>query len=123
MRRFCFSANLSLPIMEDNKPRVLDATTPSVVAFKEGEEKLVGHAAKRQAVTNPTSTFYAVKRFIGLHYHDSATQKEPFYVEWLFADSVFQLQKKTRNLSLQGGDLVTDPLFINPSIIVPNLVF
>ena len=67
-------------IMEGDKPRVLEnaegfRTTPSVVAFK-GEEKLVGHAAKRQAVTNPTSTFYAVKRFIGRRYDDPATQKD-----------------------------------------------
>jgi len=67
-------------IMEGDKPRVLEnaegfRTTPSVVAFK-GEEKIVGHAAKRQAVTNPTSTFYAVKRLIGRRYDDPATQRD-----------------------------------------------
>src|SRR3989338_9124149 len=67
-------------IMEGDKPRVLEnaegfRTTPSVVAFK-GEEKLVGHAAKRQAVTNPSSTFYAVKRFIGRRYDAPETQKD-----------------------------------------------
>jgi molecular chaperone DnaK len=67
-------------IMEGDKPRVLEnaegfRTTPSVVAFK-GEEKMVGNAAKRQAVTNPSSTFYAVKRFIGRRYDDPITQKD-----------------------------------------------
>merc|ERR1712000_435670 len=67
-------------IMEGDKPRVIEnaegfRTTPSVVAFK-GEEKLVGHSAKRQAVTNPSSTFYAVKRFIGRRFDDPATQKD-----------------------------------------------
>jgi molecular chaperone DnaK len=67
-------------IMEGDKPRVLEnaegfRTTPSVVAFK-GEEKIVGHAAKRQAVTNPSSTFYAVKRFIGRRFDDPVTQKD-----------------------------------------------
>ena len=67
-------------IMEGDKPRVIEnaegfRTTPSVVAFK-GEEKLVGHSAKRQAVTNPTSTFYAVKRFIGRRFDDPETQKD-----------------------------------------------
>ena len=67
-------------VMEGDKPRVIEnaegfRTTPSVVAFK-GEEKLVGHSAKRQAVTNPSSTFYAVKRFIGRRFDDPATQKD-----------------------------------------------
>jgi len=67
-------------IMEGDKPRVLEnaegfRTTPSVVAFK-GEERMVGNAAKRQAVTNPSSTFYAVKRFIGRRFDDPATQKD-----------------------------------------------
>jgi molecular chaperone DnaK len=66
--------------MEGDKPRVLEnaegfRTTPSYVAFK-GEEKLVGHAAKRQAVTNPSSTFYAVKRLIGRRFDDPKTQED-----------------------------------------------
>ena len=60
--------------MDGDKARVLEntegfRTTPSVVAFK-GNEKLVGLAAKRQAITNPQSTFYAVKRLIGRRYDD-----------------------------------------------------
>ena len=67
-------------LMEGDKPRVLEnaegfRTTPSYVAFK-GTEKLVGAAAKRQAVTNPTSTFFAVKRLIGRRFDDPKTQED-----------------------------------------------
>ena len=67
-------------VMEGDKPRVLEnaegfRTTPSVVAFK-GQEKLVGHAAKRQAITNPASTFFAVKRLIGRRFEDSHIQND-----------------------------------------------
>ena len=66
--------------MEGDKPRVLEnaegfRTTPSYVAFK-GEEKMVGLAAKRQAVTNPSSTFFAVKRLIGRRFDDPKTQQD-----------------------------------------------
>jgi len=67
-------------VMEGDKPRVLEnaegfRTTPSYVAFK-GEEKLVGAAAKRQAVTNPSGTFFAVKRLIGRRFDDPKTQED-----------------------------------------------
>ena len=67
-------------VMEGDKPRVLEnaegfRTTPSVVAFK-GTEKLVGQAAKRQAITNPQSTFYAVKRLIGRRFEDPHIQAD-----------------------------------------------
>ena len=66
--------------MEGDKARVLEnvegfRTTPSVVAFK-GQEKLVGLAAKRQMITNPSSTFYAVKRLIGRRFEDSHIQSD-----------------------------------------------
>ncbi|KPA83310.1 putative mitochondrial heat shock 70-related protein 1, mitochondrial precursor [Leptomonas pyrrhocoris] len=66
--------------MDGDKPRVLEntegfRTTPSVVAFK-GSEKLVGLAAKRQAITNPQSTFYAVKRLIGRRFEDEHIQAD-----------------------------------------------
>jgi molecular chaperone DnaK len=67
-------------IMEGDKPRVLEnaegfRTTPSYVAFK-GQEKLVGLAAKRQAITNSASTFFAVKRLIGRRFDDSHIQND-----------------------------------------------
>jgi molecular chaperone DnaK len=51
-------------------------TTPSIVAFNEDGTRLVGIAAKRQAVTNPTNTFYATKRLIGRRFDDQGTQKD-----------------------------------------------
>jgi len=67
-------------VMEGDKPRVLEnaegvRTTPSVVAFK-GSEKLVGQTAKRQAVTNAASTFYAVKRLIGRRFDDDTVKRD-----------------------------------------------
>ncbi|EPY26561.1 molecular chaperone DnaK [Strigomonas culicis] len=74
------TTNSCVAIMDGDKPRVLEnaegfRTTPSVVAFK-GSEKLVGHAAKRQAVTNAASTFFAVKRLIGRRFNDEHIQHD-----------------------------------------------
>ena len=67
--------------MEGTQPKVLEnaegaRTTPSVVAFTEGEEKLVGQPAKRQAVTNPENTIFAVKRLIGRNFEDETVKKD-----------------------------------------------
>eukprot|EP00198_Chlamydomonas_reinhardtii_P005132 XP_001694468.1 heat shock protein 70C [Chlamydomonas reinhardtii] len=67
--------------MEGKSPRVIEnaegaRTTPSVIAFTDKGERLVGLPAKRQAVTNPTNTVYATKRLIGRGYDDPQTQKE-----------------------------------------------
>ena len=64
------TTNSCVAIMEGGKPRVIensegDRTTPSIVAFTKDEEVLVGQSAKRQAVTNPQNTVFAVKRLIG----------------------------------------------------------
>ena len=61
--------------MEGGQAKVIEnsegaRTTPSVVAFTKDNERLVGESAKRQSVTNPTNTFYAVKRLIGKKYTD-----------------------------------------------------
>ncbi|MBS0289361.1 MAG: molecular chaperone DnaK [Proteobacteria bacterium] len=71
------TTNSCIAIMENGKPRVIensegDRTTPSIVAFTEDGERIVGQAAKRQAVTNYKYTFNAVKRLIGRKYDDPA---------------------------------------------------
>ncbi len=75
------TTNSCVSIMEGTQPKVLEnaegaRTTPSVVAFTEGEEKLVGQPAKRQAVTNPENTIFAVKRLIGRNFEDPTVKKD-----------------------------------------------
>jgi molecular chaperone DnaK len=75
------TTNSCVAIMEGGKPRVIensegDRTTPSIVAFTKDDEVLVGQSAKRQAVTNPQNTLYAIKRLIGRKYDDSIVQKD-----------------------------------------------
>ncbi|MFK4046157.1 Chaperone protein DNAK [Roseomonas mucosa] len=83
------TTNSCVAIMESGEARVLEnaegaRTTPSMVAFTKNGERLVGQAAKRQAVTNPTDTLYAVKRLIGRRFDDAMVQKEkslaPFHI-------------------------------------------
>ena len=67
--------------MEGGKPKVVEnaegaRTTPSVVAFAKDGERLVGQPAKRQAVTNPDNTVFAVKRLIGRRFDDPVTKKD-----------------------------------------------
>ena len=74
------TTNSVVAIMEGGEPRVIvnaegHRLTPSVVAFTEGGERLVGQAAKRQAVTNPTNTIYSIKRFMGRR-HSEVAQEE-----------------------------------------------
>ncbi len=75
------TTNSCVAVMEGGKPRVIansegDRTTPSVVAFTNDGEVLVGQSAKRQAVTNPKNTLYAVKRLIGRRFTDAVVQKD-----------------------------------------------
>jgi molecular chaperone DnaK len=75
------TTNSCVAVMEGGKPKVIenaegDRTTPSVVAFAKDDEVLVGQPAKRQAVTNPTNTLYAVKRLIGRKYTEDVVQKD-----------------------------------------------
>jgi molecular chaperone DnaK len=75
------TTNSCVAIMEGKDVRVIEnaegaRTTPSMVAFAKNGERLVGQAAKRQAVTNPTGTLFAVKRLIGRRYDDPMVQKE-----------------------------------------------
>ncbi len=75
------TTNSCVSVMEDGKPRVIenaegDRTTPSVVAYAEDGEVLVGQSAKRQAVTNPKNTLFAIKRLIGRRFKDKEVQKD-----------------------------------------------
>jgi molecular chaperone DnaK len=75
------TTNSCVSVMEGGKPKVIenaegDRTTPSVVGYTEDGEILVGQAAKRQAVTNPHNTVFAVKRLIGRKFKDDVVQKD-----------------------------------------------
>ena len=75
------TTNCAMAIMEGGAPKILEniegnRTTPSIVAISKGGERLVGAAAKRQAVINPESTVYAVKRLIGRHFNDEEVQRD-----------------------------------------------
>ncbi len=75
------TTNSCVAVMEGSQPKVLEnaegaRTTPSVVAFGENNEKLVGQSAKRQAVTNPENTLFAVKRLIGRNFDDDSVKKD-----------------------------------------------
>ncbi len=75
------TTNSCIAVMDGSTPKVIEnaegaRTTPSVVAFTDSDERLVGQPAKRQAVTNPEATFFAIKRLIGRTYADPMTQKD-----------------------------------------------
>src|SRR5882724_2248718 len=75
------TTNSCVAIMEGGKPRVIensegDRTTPSVIAFSKDGEVLVGQPAKRQAVTNPQNTLFAIKRLIGRKFDDEIVQRD-----------------------------------------------
>ena len=75
------TTNSCVAIMEGGKPKVIensegDRTTPSIVAFNEDGEVIVGQPAKRQAVTNPRNTLFAIKRLIGRRFQDAEVQKD-----------------------------------------------
>jgi molecular chaperone DnaK len=75
------TTNSCVAVMEGNAPKVIEnaegaRTTPSMVAFTDSGEVLVGQPAKRQSVTNPENTIFAIKRLIGRRYDDPMTQKD-----------------------------------------------
>ena len=75
------TTNSCVSVLESGKPRVIEnaeggRTTPSIVAYADDNEVLVGQSAKRQAVTNPTNTLFAVKRLIGRRFEDNVVQKD-----------------------------------------------
>src|SRR6516164_963148 len=84
------TTNSCVAIMEGGKPRVIensegDRTTPSIVAFSKDGEVLVGQPAKRQAVTNPQNTLFAIKRLIGRKFEDEVVQRDVNMVPYKIA--------------------------------------
>src|SRR6266849_6191229 len=126
------TTNSCVAVMEGATPRVIEnaegmRTTPSIVAFTEDGERLVGQPAKRQALTNPERTFFAVKRLIGRRYDDPMVERDrelvPYKIvcasngdAWLEADgksyppsqiSAFTLQNMKEIAEAHLGQKVT----------------
>ena len=75
------TTNSAMAVMEGSQPEILvnaegDRTTPSVVGFRKDGERVVGKAAKNQAVTNPENTVSSVKRFIGRSYNETGEERK-----------------------------------------------
>ena len=134
------TTNSCVAVMEGSKPKVLENaeganTTPSIVAFTDDGERLVGLPAKRQAVTNPTNTFFAIKRLIGRRYDDPMVEKDkklvPYKIvkgpngdAWVEAHgkqyspaqiSAFILQKMKETAEAKLGETVTQAVITVPA--------
>ncbi|GJE10951.1 MULTISPECIES: molecular chaperone DnaK [Methylobacterium] len=134
------TTNSCVAVMEGTQPKVIEnsegaRTTPSIVAFTDDGERLVGQPAKRQAVTNPERTFFAIKRLIGRTYDDPMTQKDkglvPYTIArgdngdaWVEADgkkyspsqiSAFTLQKMKETAESHLGQPVTQAVITVPA--------
>jgi molecular chaperone DnaK len=134
------TTNSCVAVMEGSSPKVIEnaegaRTTPSIVAFTEDGERLVGQPAKRQAVTNPERTFFAIKRLIGRPYNDPMTQKDiglvPYKIikaangdAWVTADgkqyspsqiSAFVLTKMKETAEAYLGQPVTQAVITVPA--------
>jgi len=84
------TTNSCVAVMEGDAPKVIensegDRTTPSIVAFSKDDQVLVGQSAKRQAVTNPTNTLFAIKRLIGRRFEDDVVQRDIKMVPYTIA--------------------------------------
>lgn len=134
------TTNSCVAIMDNGKPRVLENseganTTPSIVAFTDDSDRLVGLPAKRQAVTNPTNTLFAIKRLIGRRYDDPMVEKDKKLVPydivkgpngdaWVEVNgkqyspqevSAFILQKMKETAEAKTGDTVTQAVITVPA--------
>ena len=134
------TTNSCVAVMEGTQPKVIEnsegaRTTPSIVAFTDDGERLVGQPAKRQAVTNPERTFFAIKRLVGRTYDDPMTQKDkglvPYKIvrgdngdAWVEADgkkyspsqiSAFTLQKMKETAEAHLGQPVTQAVITVPA--------
>lgn len=134
------TTNSCVAVMEGSTPKVIEnaegaRTTPSIVAFTDEGERLVGQPAKRQAVTNPSRTFFAIKRLIGRTFDDPMTKKDmglvPYHIvkggnndAWVEADgkqmspsqiSAFTLQKMKETAESYLGQPVTQAVITVPA--------
>ncbi|MFL5204075.1 MAG: Hsp70 family protein, partial [Microvirga sp.] len=134
------TTNSCVAVMEGTTPKVIEnaegaRTTPSIVAFTDEGERLVGQPAKRQAVTNPSRTFFAIKRLIGRTFDDPMTKKDmgrvPYHIikgpngdAWVEADgkqyspsqiSAFILQKMKETAEAFIGQPVTQAVITVPA--------
>jgi molecular chaperone DnaK len=134
------TTNSCVAVMEGGKPKVVEnaegaRTTPSIVAFTKDGERLVGQPAKRQAVTNPSNTVFAVKRLIGRRFDDPITKKDtelvPYTISrgpngdaWVNAGgkdyspsqiSAFILQKMKETAEAYLGENVTQAVITVPA--------
>ena len=134
------TTNSCVAVMDGGKPKVIEnaegaRTTPSIVAFAKDGERLIGQPAKRQAVTNPESTIYAVKRLIGRRFDDPMTKKDmglvPYSIvkgktgdAWVKAGgedyspsqiSAFILQKMKETAEAYLGEPVTQAVITVPA--------
>ncbi len=86
------TTNSCVAVLEGGKPRVIEnsegaRTTPSIIAFSKDNEVLVGQSAKRQAVTNPANTLFAIKRLIGRRFKDDVVQKDIHMVPYKIVEA------------------------------------
>jgi molecular chaperone DnaK len=134
------TTNSCVSVMEGGKPKVIEnsegaRTTPSIVAFAKDGERLIGQPAKRQAVTNPENTIFAVKRLIGRRFDDPMTKKDmglvPYTIvkgktgdAWVKAGgedyspsqiSAFTLQKMKETAESYLGETVTQAVITVPA--------
>ena len=134
------TTNSCVAVMDGGKPKVIEnsegaRTTPSIVAFTKDGERLIGQPAKRQAVTNPDNTIFAVKRLIGRRFDDPMTQKDmklvPYTISkgkngdaWVKAGgtdyspsqvSAFTLQKMKETAEAYLGETVTQAVITVPA--------
>src|SRR3712207_7157234 len=97
------TTNSCVAIMEGKDVRVIEnaegaRTTPSMVAFAKNGERLVGQSAKRQAVTNPANTIFAVKRLIGRRFDDPTVAKDRGL-------SLYKIDRKRTRLNSSHGNI------------------
>ncbi len=98
------TTNSCVAIMEGGKPKVIEnsegaRTTPSIVAYLEDGEILVGAPAKRQAVTNPRNTLYAIKRLIGRKFEEKEVQKDIAFTRSSASSAASSRRRRCRRIS------------------------